>query len=369
MSSGAAPAAGGSRFERVIRKLWWLHSCWALVFGIGVMACARKGLGYPDKLLVCLVASWVLIFVALRFIVGRDHTSPGDGLPKKGLRLVTNYFIKNLYQQMFFFLVPFYFTSTTWSLESTNWWLAPILIGCAVLSTMDLVMDNFVMQHRNVAAVLYGVCLFAVLNLVLPIAFRLTHARALLIALGATPVTVASLTFRLRAVVSPRGLGLVAAATAALLVAGRFAPGFVPPAPLVMVRGAVSHGTAGSREVVGEHHEVIPATELDGLRCGTLLVQPGGIHDTITHVWRHHGATWRRLEPTAIPYPFADGTVLRSQLADLPPDPTGDWSCSAWTADGQLVGRVHFRIAPAPTPAPPAPTPAPPPPTVTALAP
>ncbi len=348
MSSHAAPAAGRSRFERIIRKLWWLHSCWALVFGIGVIVYARKGLAYPDKLLLCLVASWVLIFVALRFIVGRDNTSPDDGLPRKGLRLVTNYFIKNLYQQMFFFLVPFYFTSTTWSLESANWWLAPILIACAVLSTMDLVMDNFVMQHRSVAAVLYGVCLFAVLNLVLPIAFALDHSRSLLIALGATPATVALLSFRLRSLASWRGLGLTALATAALLVAGRYGHALIPPAPLSMVRGAVSHGTPGSKEIIGEHHDVISAAELDGLRCGTLLVQPSGVHDTIAHVWKHRGGTWRTLAPTTSDYPYSGGTVLRSSLTELPADPTGDWSCSAWTSGGQLVGRVHFRVVPAP---------------------
>ena len=131
-----------SRFEGFVRKLWWLHSMWALVFGIGVMIYARKGLAHADKLLIVLGVSWFLVFFALRFIVGPDNVKADDKLLKKGLRLGTNYIIKNLYQQMLFFLVPLYASSTTWSFESSNWWLAPILAILGLLSIFIILTES-----------------------------------------------------------------------------------------------------------------------------------------------------------------------------------------------------------------------------------
>ena len=59
-----------SRLRKLLKSLWWLHSLFALSFGVGVMLFARAGLAYADKILVALFASWLLMFVALRFIVG-----------------------------------------------------------------------------------------------------------------------------------------------------------------------------------------------------------------------------------------------------------------------------------------------------------
>ena len=70
---------------------------------------------------------------------------------------------------MFFFLTPLYASSATWSLSSLNWWLAPLLLVCAVVSTMDLVFDNFIMERRLLASAMYGLAMFGVLNVMLPL--------------------------------------------------------------------------------------------------------------------------------------------------------------------------------------------------------
>src|SRR5262245_19559148 len=125
------------RARGLLHKAWWLHSAFALGFGIGAMLFARAGLAYAHEVLVALMGSWLLMFVALRFIVGPANRRAEETLARKGVRLATNYIIKQFYQQMFFFLVPLYASSATWSLVSFNWWLPPVLLVCAVLSTMD----------------------------------------------------------------------------------------------------------------------------------------------------------------------------------------------------------------------------------------
>ena len=309
------------------------------------MIFARKGLAYADKLLMVLGLSWMLMFVALRFIVGPSNRAPDERLARKGVRVVTNYVIKNLYQQMFFFLVPLYASSATWSLSSWNWWLVPLLLICAVVSTLDLVFDNFIMERRGLASLMYGLALFGVLNLMLPLVLGLRHFPSLLMAAGATAPAVALLTFRARSVATIRGLALVSVATGGLIAAAWYGRAFVPPVPMSLSDGAVGHGSESSYECLPGRKLRLRADQLDGLRCGSSVTEPGGVRDGVIHVWRHGGRPVARLVPQLVPG-CADERVFRSYFPqeDLPKDPTGRWSCHVETRDGQLVGIMGFRV-------------------------
>jgi hypothetical protein len=339
----AAPRPSG--FRRWIHRLWWLHSFGALLFGVGVMLFARQGLEYADKILIVLFVSWLLVFVAFRVIVGAQNRRPDERAVKKGLRLLTNYVIKQLYQQMYFFLVPLYASSATWALDSPNWWLAPVLLVCAVLSTMDLVFDNFIMEHRIVAASMYGLCMFAVLNLILPLVFGLEHFNALLVAAAATAPTVALLSFRLAAVFSARGAGITVLLTLGLLSGAYFGRVAVPPAPMSLQAIGVGHGSRGAYECVPGPRSRIRADRLSELRCVSRISEPGGIKSDVVHVWRHRGrvvATLDLFEPMA----DCEGTAMSSEVkpGQMPDDPLGPWSCTVETAKGQLIGRRPFTV-------------------------
>ena len=332
------------RFHRLMKQAWWLHSAGALAFGCGVMLFARKGIEHADVVLTVLGLSWVLVFIAFRFIVGASNTSPDERKAKKGLRLVTNYVIKQLYQQMFFFLVPLYASSATWSLTSWNWWLVPILLGFAVVSTLDLVFDNFIMERRVVASTMYGVCVFAVLNLNLPLVFGFQHFDALLIAAATTAPTVALLGFRVRTVLRPRGIFLTAGVAIGMVFAVYYGRTGIPPAPTAMAHGSAGHGEPGEYECVPGPVAAMRRDQLDLLRCVTEISAPGGLRDEIVHVWRHDHRVLARLTPARMPE--CGSLVLRSTLGEtrLPRDPRGKWSCTAETGDGQLVGRTSWRV-------------------------
>jgi len=355
-SSSSAPPQG--RFRRWMKRAWWLHSFGALSFGVGVMIYARKGLQYADKILVVLGISWALMFIALRFIVGPENRAPDEKLHRKGVRLVTNYVIKNLYQQMFFFLVPLYASSATWSFHSYNWWLPPVLMICAVLSTLDLVFDNFIMERRWIASAMYGFALFGVLNLMLPLAFGMKHFLALIIAAIATAPAVALLNFSYKTVFGPEGLIWTCAGAAVLFTGAWFGRDFVPPAPMAMAAGAVGHGPLGTYECLPGRKVAIPIDQVDGLRCASVVTEPGGVRDRIVHVWRHQGQMVFRGEVNTDPKrggmerieDCGGETVDRSYLpaARIPEDPLGHWDCRVETEDGQLVGLMRFEIVSAP---------------------
>ena len=332
------------RLRRLMQKIWCLHSFFALSFGVMVMAFARKGLAHADKVLIALVASWIVVFIAFRFIVGPANRSDNEFFVKKGVRLVTNYVIKQMYQQMFFFLVPLYASSATWTMQSTNWWIVPLLLLCAVLSTMDLVFDNFIMEHRNIAAGMYGLCMFAVLNLLLQLSFHVPHFGALMVAAAITPLAVALLSYPLASVFGARGLALVGICTAGLVAGCYLGRATIPPAPMAMAAGGIGHGTQGSYECVPGPVRTIKATQLDKLRCVSEVAEPGGIKDSLVHVWKHKGVQLLRVTPDKVHR--CPQTVLISEPDPelLPKDPTGAWSCAVETTDGQLVGLMSFDV-------------------------
>ena len=344
-----APRPPG-RLARFVRHAWWLHSFWALALGVGVMLFARKGIAHADKVLLVAGIAWLLVFVAVRFIVGPGNTSPDERLAKKGLRVVTNYLVKNLFQQMFFFQVPLYASSATWALDSPNWWLPLLLGGCAVLCTLDVVFDNYVLPNRPIAALLYGICLFALLNLILPLLTTLSHAQSLLAAGLAAPPAAALLRFRARSVLSPVGLLVTLAISGGVGAGAWVGRASIPPAPLAMAYGAVGHGTPGQYEVLPGKVTVLRATQLDALRCVTQIVDPSGAPDPLLHVWRLRGQVIAVLAPTDVATDEPHSRVLRSTLATLPADPVGAWSCTVETAEEQLVGRVAWTVRNGPTP-------------------
>lgn len=336
-----------SRLRWVVRRLWWLHSTFALSFGVGVMLFARAGLKYADKVMIALLGSWLLIFIAFRFITGPANRREDEKLIRKGIRVATNYIIKQFYQQMFFFLTPLYASSATWSLSSRNWWLPPLLLVCAVLSTLDLVFDNFVMQRRLLASTMYGLAMFSMLNVMLPLLLGVDHVTGLIIAAAATPASVALLSFSIRQVLSPQGALLTLGTTAALLLAVSYGKRFIPPAPLAMAETAVGHGTFGSYECLPASKHTIRAQRLDGLRCGSMMREPGGLKESVVHVWLHRG---HRVIPPQTPEVLqcddGDAVVVRSMFPQdkLPADPTGKWACETYTVGGQLVGLRKFEV-------------------------
>jgi hypothetical protein len=143
-------------------------------------------------------------------------------------------------------------------------------------------------------------------------------------------------------------LAVIAASTSLLFSAAWFGRALVPPAPLAMVEGSVGHGTLGSYECLPPSKSTMRADRLEGLRCGSVVTEPGGLKDDIVHVWRHRGQTLLVMNPEMIPDCHA--IVARSTFPPelMPSEPAGGWECRIETSDRQLVGLRKFEVIPAP---------------------
>jgi hypothetical protein len=258
---------------------------------------------------------------------------------------VMTYALKNLYQGMLFFLLPFYWKSMTG--DSANVWFCLMLGACAVLSTLDIVFDRVLMRFRWLASVFHGFTLFACCNLVIPALFPDTRTLVSLLAAAAIAV-VSFWTFHVtkRALTQKLYIGIFVGTVAAGMGLAYVARAAVPPVPMYVSSAGVGPKQLPdgrlAMEVTTLHPEVIKE-----LVAVTDVVVPGGKGDRLRHVWRHVGVIVHRTTEETSKIAGPKGVVrLRSSLTaeDLPADLLGEWSVDVETDDGQLVGRTEFEV-------------------------
>ncbi len=330
------------------RKLWWLHSAYALGLGITVVTFAQKGFDHARWLAVTASAAWLLVVFFFRVFGSGRKQSHEHAAPRVKLRFFAmTYALKNLYQGMLFFLLPFYWKSTTF--DSANAWFVILLGACALLSTLDIVFDRVVFKFRALASVFHGVALFGCLVLVVPALFPDTRTlTSLVVATAITVVAFWTIHVDVHMLRDKRWLALFAATLGVAIgiaYEGRVA---LPPVPMYVAHGAVGPIVLPDGRL-GMEVRNLDATVVDKLIAITDVVVPGGKGDRLVHVWRHDGYEVHRAteDTTRVPTSQAGGIRLRSQLTDreLPSHLGGSWSVDVETQDGQLVGRVSFAVS------------------------
>jgi hypothetical protein len=346
----AAPPApakqGGIKafFLRYGKMLWWFHSFYALGLGISIIIFAQKGFAHARWLSISLAGAWIVLILFFRlFGSGKDRALEGRGAKLRFF--VMTYVLKNLYQGMLFFLLPFYWRSAT--LDTPNQWFVVVLAVCAGLSTLDVVFDQVLMRWKVAASVFYFVTLFACLNLVIPA--LLPNMRSLVSMTAAAAIS--SLAFWMmhvptRWLARPVVVVALVVWTLGSLLGAYFGRAGVPPVAMYVSYGAVgpellSDGRL-SIEASKLHHSLIHE-----LHAVTDVMVPGGKGDHLVHVWTHEGEEVDREVDVDVSVEDPTGTVrLRSQLDPkaLAHDPVGNWTVDVMTQDGQLVGRAAFEI-------------------------
>ncbi|MDQ1350256.1 MAG: hypothetical protein QG657_557, partial [Acidobacteriota bacterium] len=153
-------------------KFIWFHSFYALLFGVGVIWLGSKNFNYIR------ISLWQVTFIWLSSLgIPLVLAHPKLDLKwKHRIRLAINYFNRNFYQQLLFFVLPLYYMSTT--LWSKNMFFIVLVAASAVLSTMDIVYDRVISVKGFVMSMFFAFNLFAGINVMLPIIWevRTIHA-------------------------------------------------------------------------------------------------------------------------------------------------------------------------------------------------
>ncbi|MCC6624050.1 MAG: DUF2914 domain-containing protein [Deltaproteobacteria bacterium] len=358
------PAAGGGTAVVAVRRpgffgriklwakrhtalLWMLHSVYALFLGVLVMLFAAKGFQHARILAATLGGAFLLSIVIFR-LFGQGAEQKAKVAEKKYGRiqfLGMTYFLKNMYQGMLFFLLPFYWKSS--SLDSMNAWFVILLAVLAVLSTMDLVFDHVLMRFKVLAAIFYAVTLFACANLVIPAFFD--NVPAIVSLLASTVLSIIGfwlLHFPLRTLLEKRTWGTIGGVAVAALIAVYFARGTLPPVPLYVRHGGVGVEQLADGRLVYEVTRV-HRSRVTSLFAVTDVALPGGQGDDFRHVWRHRDGELRVVEDARVLPGGEPGTVRVVSgvpAQKIPQNPVGEWTVDVVTTDDQIVGRTRFTV-------------------------
>jgi hypothetical protein len=333
-----APSLSANWFQRHKDKLWWLHSAYALLLGVGIMWLGARNYNFLRVTVFHVGFIW-LSSLYLPRLSNQPWLSERWG---ERLRLLVNFFNKNLYQQVLFFILPIYYGSATASSGNILFVLA--LTISAVLSTLDVVYDRHLSVRRGLTALFFAFNLFALINVMLPVLWSIgnnwaTRVSVVFAALGFVTI------FQPFSRVRSRQYAVAVGTALLLLVLVEFGRPYIPPAPLRVVAarfGGDYQPETKSVEPVLTQAEPGQARRLHVI---TPIKAPLGLRETVQHRWHKNGKlVWVS--------PFIHVTGGREQGFRLWTnyqfdvlDPGAVVRVDAVTEGGQLIGRAWLRAA------------------------
>ena len=314
----------------------WGLSVVSLASGVLTLSLVRRGLEYFP---------WVVGYLLLLWLAGVLFAHARDALEARGRYLVRaayDYLLQSLYWHLLLFLLPLYYASTT--LASPNVSFLVFLAAVTLITAVDPWYQATILRHPWAANQLFAFGLFASLKVALP----LVGVPSALALAGAAAASVLALAPAIRRSfsLSWRGTGVAAVVGATVAVFIVWQAGvWIPPAPLLLVRGAFAREIRNLEPVLPVSRlSAAEAQAWGALVCFTALAAPAGLSEPVVHVWRKDGDTVARIRLAAVRGGRPGGFRTYSRLASLGADPAGRWRVDVLTAQGQLVGRVHLTI-------------------------
>lgn len=273
----AAIDAARAVLVRYGNLLWWIHSAYALLLGILLMWLGSTHFQY----LRIVVFQLAFIWLSSLFLPVLSNHPRIPGKWQERIRLAINYFNKNYYQQLLFFLLPIYYATATFG--SQNMLFVALLAVSAVLSTLDIVYDRYLSVRWPLTALFFAFNLFACINVMLPILFSISNHRTLWISAMLAVVGFGTILYRLSSWPWRTAKIALPAAAATLFAAIFLLRSFIPPAPLRLV--SAEFGCS-----VQALHIVSPLAKLPPGKSGKIAVltaikAPLGLRERVRHCW------------------------------------------------------------------------------------
>jgi hypothetical protein len=328
-----AGVAGALAFVRV-----WGISIASAVGGLLTLFVFRRGLPHVSLIVGYVLLLWTLVAVLVQV---RGVLAASERRTHRLVLAATEYTVQTLYHGVLLFLLPAYWAATT--LGSWNVLFLVLLVALTLLATVDPWYRALVHPYPWMGYLFFVVSVFGALNLALPLVY-VPPAFSLVLSAWLATVALTPAVCRARAWSWPRGLGvtmLVGVAVAILVVQMRIA---IPPAPLFLADARIAWdlGTLHSLEPPSP----IPAAALlgQGLVAHTAIYAPAGLRTPVQHVWRQNGVIINVI-PLTVEGGRQEGYRTFSRKHAFPDQPAGRWTVDVMT-DGQLIGRLRFRVTP-----------------------
>lgn len=322
--------------------LWWLHSLYALCLGVGVMWLGAKNFSCVQVVALPIAFIWV----SSLFLPTVAETTRLAPQWRRRVCMAINYFNKNFYQQLLFFVLPVYYASAT--MGSRNTLFMAVLLCSAVLATLDVVYDRYLSTKWPLTALFFAFNLFACINVILSVLWAMNSHTALRISAGLAFIGFASMVFRLSQLRRRHSWSLLVMAAVLLLATVERGRGFIPPVPLRLVKAEFG------REVAVESLEIrSPVTELPAAQgeifALTAIKAPLGLRDKVIHKWRLNGKLVNVSRSYELTGGRENGYRIWSYLLLKDEAREKKLLLDVETEGGQLIGRAKLRTRPEPS--------------------
>ncbi len=325
-------------FLRHQTVLWWMHSAWALAFGIGVMWLGARDVRWLRLTYGYIAFIW-LSSMALPWVARLEW------LPRPAhawLQLAVNYFNKNFYQQLLFFVLPLYWASTT--LPSRNAWFMVLVALSAVLSTFDVVYDRHLSVRRTLTATFFAFNLFATVNVILPVLWGVDTVLAMRSSVALAAVGFMTIRSGLAGLSPLRQWRVALVGGLVLLLMTEYGRPLIPPAPLALGPTVFGRAIATGSLRIASPLDAWTASDGGRLAVVSAIRAPVGLHDRVRLVWSVEGKEFQRSRGIDVVGGRAAGYRVWSVVA-VPATRAGQRIVlNLETEGGQLIGRTSLPV-------------------------
>ncbi|WP_060499808.1 DUF5924 family protein [Pseudomonas sp. NBRC 111133] len=304
--------------------------------GIGSFILVDRQAGLASWVAVLMLVSWVWLMLE-NTLTGLFARTFNREIPQPLLRYAT----QMIHQETLFFVLPFFFITTTWN--SGQLVFTGLLGAAGLISITDPLYYKWLAPRRWLFLALHTLTLFAALLTALPIILHLTTAQSFKLALiAAMALSFPSLASSFPINTWRRGIALVLV-TLSVGAGGWLLRSWVPPATLWMTEVAVSTGVLNRQP--GDSLDEIAASRIrnSGLYAYTAINAPRGLNERIYHVWQKDGKEVDRIA-LDIHGGRKEGYRAWTHKQNFPPNPVGKWQVRVLTEDGQVIGVLRFKV-------------------------
>jgi len=332
-------AFGLELHKRYSRLFWALHSTWALFTGGLVLVLAHNRYGFLPWVVLFLALTWASTLFFSRFALGGE--SPRARFAKGFVSYVT----RVMYQETLFFMLPFYFYSTTF--PSWNCAYVVLLAGLAVLSCFDMLFDRLLRTSRPFAAAFFFIVTYSALQFFLPLVLHVRIHNGAYLAAGLAFFASLPVAYSWQELSEGRRLVLIFLALVGIVGVLKVARVLLPPVPLRLV--GLSFASKIDPKTLALGGEVEGTASIGELTEGALCVRatvfsPGRLPVRIRFRFLLDGhvlKTSRTLSLTAHSRGFRVWDALGAGRNGFQP---GVYRVEVWTGEGQLVGRGRITL-------------------------
>jgi hypothetical protein len=324
--------------SRLIRRYPGTVALFGFCSGIASFVLVERHAGLAKVVAAVMLVSWLWLMLenSLRRSLERWF---GWKVPRPLLRYVT----QMVHQESLFFIIPFFFITTTWNSGQS---VFTVMLGVAALiSLVDPLYYKWLAPRRWIYLAFHALTLFAVLLTALPIIFHLSTPQSYLWALGiAVVLALPSLSGLFR---TWNWKSLIAVPLLAIVVglAGWTGRTWVPPATLWLTDVAVTMSMDDASREPGNRLHQLTSAELhaNGLYAFTAINAPRGLKERIYHEWMHNGRRVDRI-PLDINGGREAGYRAWTHKRNFPNDAQGKWRVRVMTEAGQMIGMLRFEV-------------------------